>query len=94
MKKNDGEEVEEDKFTCRVCGKETGVDEGDDMILICDKCAEKYDVDKIWNDFDNEKILEENLKLFDLAPYALNKAPKKNSGKKSSGKKSRERKIK
>ena len=60
MKEDDGEEVEEDKFTCRVCGKETGVDESDHMILICDKCAEKYDVDKIWTDFDNDKILEEN----------------------------------
>jgi len=35
------------------------VDEGNDMILLCDNCSEKYNMDKVWDDFDAEKIPEE-----------------------------------
>jgi len=70
----DDDEQDEDEpeyFTCRVCKEQTDIDEGDDMILLCDKCAERYDIDKLWNDFDHELILEENLKTFDLNKYLL-----------------------
>lgn len=74
----DDEPEEEEKFKCRVCNKMTTVDEGDDMILLCDNCSEKYNIDKIWDDFDAEKIPEEKLKSFDLTPYLLKpKAGKK-----------------
>jgi CRISPR/Cas system-associated protein Cas10 (large subunit of type III CRISPR-Cas system) len=69
--------IEEEKFTCRVCKKTVNADEGDDMIIICDSCAEGYDIDKIWDDFDREKILEEKLQTFDLTPYELKKKAKK-----------------
>lgn len=69
------EEFEEGKFVCRLCNKETTLGEGDDMIMLCDNCTEKYQInmDKVWEDFDNEKILEENLKKFDLTPYMKKK---------------------
>ena len=73
----DDDEFEESSFKCRSCGKDTLFGEGDDMILLCDDCLEKYDEDKIWDDFDNEKILEENLKSFNLTPYLLKKGKKK-----------------
>ena len=80
----DEEEFEEEKFICRVCNKPTTLGEGDDMILLCDLCTEKFqiNVDKIWDDYDAEKILEENLKKFDLTPYMKKKpgASKKTTG--------------
>ncbi len=69
------EELKDGSFVCRVCNKETTMGEGDDMILLCDNCQDKYDIniDKIWEDFDAEKILEENLKKFDITPYMKKK---------------------
>lgn len=69
--------IPEETFVCRVCKKNITADQGDDMIAICDDCASGYDVDKIWEDFDKEKILEENLKKFNLEPYMLKKKAKK-----------------
>jgi len=72
------DDFEEEKFTCRVCKKQVTVDEGEDNFALCDNCAKNFDVEKIWADFDNEKILEENLKTFDLEKYRLKpKEPKK-----------------
>lgn len=59
----------EEKFKCRVCGKETTVDNGDDLVLICDNCQEKYNMDKLWNDFDAGRISEDQLKTVDLTKY-------------------------
>jgi hypothetical protein len=68
--------LDEETFVCRVCHKNTNADEGDDLITICDNCADNFDIDKIWADFDNEKILEENLKSFNLDPYRIQKKTK------------------
>lgn len=72
----DGEDAEEVReyfneptFECRVCNKECTVDSGDDYILICDECAENYNMDKMWNDFDTGKLTEEQLKSVDLEKY-------------------------
>jgi hypothetical protein len=77
------DDFEEGRFVCRVCNKETTLGEGDDMILVCDNCADKYDIDidKIWAAYDAEKILDEQLKTFDLTPY-MKKKP--GAGKKTS----------
>ncbi len=71
------DELDDEYFTCRVCKKQTAMGDGDDLIMLCDDCSENYDIDKIWEDFDDEKILEENLTKFDLSQYILKKAPKK-----------------
>ncbi|QEE18088.1 hypothetical protein DSAG12_03926 [Promethearchaeum syntrophicum] len=73
------EEFVENKFICRDCKKTVEYGEGDDMILLCDDCLELYNQDKIWKDFDKEKIKEEDLKTFELAPY-LNPKGKKKKG--------------
>ncbi|MHA1338533.1 MAG: hypothetical protein ACTSRZ_02905 [Promethearchaeota archaeon] len=65
------DELEEIKFKCRVCGKEVTLEDGDDYLLLCDECAENYDVDKIWDDFDAGKIEEEELSKIDLEKYKL-----------------------
>ena len=82
------DDFEEGSFTCRLCKKDTTLGEGDDMILVCDDCVDKYEinVDKIWEDYDNEKILEEKLASFDLEPYMKKKAAKKATAKKTGGK--------
>jgi hypothetical protein len=47
---------EEEQFTCRVCKKVVDVDEGDDLIDVCDNCAAQYDIGKLWDDYDSGKI--------------------------------------
>ena len=42
---------------------------GDDYVLICDKCAEDFNMDQLWSDFDTEKLKEEELKTVDLELY-------------------------
>ena len=87
----DSEEEEEDddfeegSFTCRLCKKTTTLGEGDDLILVCDDCVDKNElnIDKIWEDYDHEKILEEKLASFDLEPYMKKNAAKKATAKKT-----------
>ncbi|MHA1727728.1 MAG: hypothetical protein ACTSWY_03235 [Promethearchaeota archaeon] len=68
----DDEEYDEDEvFKCRVCKKEFSLDDGDDFVLICDDCSEKYNMDQIWNDYDSGKIPEEEIETFDLKKYLL-----------------------
>ncbi len=78
------EEVEEEfvekTFKCRDCGETIEFGNGDDMIHLCDDCLELYKEDKIWKDFDNGKIKEDDLQSFDLTPY-LNPKGKKKKGK-------------
>lgn len=40
--------MEEDKFFCIDCGRETEPLD----IPLCPKCAEKYDLKRLWNDHD------------------------------------------
>jgi len=56
-------------FKCRVCGKNFTYIDGDDYILVCDDCAENYNMDQIWGDYDTGKIREEDLTKFDLKKY-------------------------
>lgn len=72
------DEFEEDTFTCRDCHQKTEYGEGDDMLLLCDNCIDNYNIDKIWDEFDDGKIDEEELATIDLSKYAL----KKKKGKK------------
>ena len=67
------DEFEEDSFTCRECKGTAVLGEGDDMLLLCEDCMEKYDTDKLWEDFDDGKIDEEDLPTIDLAKYAFKK---------------------
>ncbi len=73
---------EEEKFTCRVCKKTVDADEGDDLINVCDNCAAGYDLDKLWDEYDDGKISDAELKTVDLAKYISKKAPKKAAKKK------------
>ena len=69
---DEDEELEEDEeFECRVCRKTFTHEELDDNLMICDICAEKYNVEKIWNDFESDKIPEDELTTFDLSKYKL-----------------------
>lgn len=72
----DDDEFEEETFTCRICGAEAFIGDGDDMLLLCDKCYDKYDVDKIWEDFDDGKIEEDELTTIDLSKYLIKKGKK------------------
>jgi hypothetical protein len=63
------EEVEE--FQCRVCGKDCTHENGDDYVLLCDDCAENYNMDKLWADWEEDKITEEELKTVDLNKYKI-----------------------
>ena len=85
------DEFEEDTFTCRLCGKETELGDGDDHILVCDHCAESYDLDRFWKDFDDDKITEEELKTIDLSPYLDAKKAAKKAAKKGAKKLLRKR---
>ncbi len=73
---------EEEKFKCRVCGKTVDADEGDDLINVCDNCAAGYDLDKLWDEYDDGKISDAELKTVDLSKYIMKKAPKKAAKKK------------
>lgn len=64
-------EAEGESFKCRNCGKQFRLGEGDDLIRLCESCETKFDVDRIWDDYDEEKISEEELDKFDLEPYRL-----------------------
>ncbi|MBD3353588.1 MAG: hypothetical protein GF364_19045 [Candidatus Lokiarchaeota archaeon] len=61
----------EEPFKCRVCGKEVTVEDGDDYVKICDECAENYNMDKLWNDYDVGKLTDEDLAKVDLEKYRL-----------------------
>ena len=68
---SDLEEFKEEEFNCRVCGNLVDGTLGDDLIQLCDECAENYNVDKIWSEFDKEIIEEDELKNLDLKKYLL-----------------------
>lgn len=65
----DFEDEDDEVYQCRVCGREFTYRDGDDYILICDDCAENYNMDQIWSDFDSDKLKEEDLKTVDLKKY-------------------------
>ena len=62
-------EYEEDLHICRVCRKEFDFTSGDDFVMICDQCAENYNLDQIWTDFDTGKILEDEIQDLELKDY-------------------------
>ena len=68
---SDLEEFKEEEFNCRVCGNLVDGTLGDDLIQLCDECAENYNVDKIWSEFDKGIIEEDELKNLDLKKYLL-----------------------
>jgi rubredoxin len=67
----DDSELDEEKFKCKVCGEVFDGTEGDDLILLCDGCAENYNVDKIWSEYDKDIITDDDLKNLDLKKYLL-----------------------
>ena len=67
----DEELQEEEEYICRVCKKEFTHDDGDDNLMICDPCAEKYDIEKIWDDYEADKITLPELTKIDLSKYKL-----------------------
>lgn len=75
----DGNEIEDDDdfedefFNCRDCKKRTEMGDGDDVLLLCDKCLKKYDEEKIWEDFEADIIEEEELSTVDLKKYLIKK---------------------
>ena len=68
---SESEEFKEEEFKCRVCGNLVDGTLGDDLIQLCDECAENYNVDKIWSEFDKGIIEEDELKNLDLKKYLL-----------------------
>ena len=65
----DFEDEDDEIFECRICGAEFTYLDGDDYILLCDQCAEDYNMDQIWADFDIGKLKEADLKTVDLNQY-------------------------
>lgn len=65
------EEFKEEEFKCRVCGGVFDNTLGDDLIQLCDECAENYNIDKIWSEYDKGIIKEDELKNLDLKKYLL-----------------------
>lgn len=78
---DDEEDFEEEPFTCRMCNKQTLIGDGDDIVAVCDTCLQFLDEDKIWDDYDNGVIADEELKTFDFMKY-LSKLGKKKYAKK------------
>ncbi|HMF31630.1 MAG TPA: hypothetical protein VKK79_09460 [Candidatus Lokiarchaeia archaeon] len=74
------DEDEDDTFTCRLCGKTIDVGDGEETFALCDRCAKDFDVDKMWDDFDNEIITGSNAKTVSLDKYRLRKGPPKSRG--------------
>jgi cobalamin biosynthesis protein CobT len=70
-------EDEDDTFTCRLCGKTIDVGDGEETFALCDHCAKDYDIDKMWDDFDNEIITGSNARTVSLDKYRLRKGPQK-----------------
>ena len=68
---SESEEFKEEEFNCRACSKVVDGTLGDDLIQLCDECAENYNVDKIWSEFDQGTIEEDDLKNLDLKKYLL-----------------------
>lgn len=56
---------------CRVCGYGFDDTTGQPILLICDNCAKDLDLDKIWQDINNNLISEEEMDSFDLEKYKL-----------------------
>ena len=61
----------DESFICRVCGNEYDFALGDVFILICDYCAQDYDIVQIWEDFERKNLSEEELRDIDLEEYRL-----------------------
>ncbi len=68
---------EEDTFICRLCKKNVDVGDGEETFALCDRCARDYDIDKMWEDFDDEKISEHQAKTINLDRYRKRKGPPK-----------------
>ncbi len=68
---------EEDTFVCRLCGKTTDVGDGEETFALCDRCARDYDLDKMWDDLDDEVISEHQAKTMNLDKYRKRKGPPK-----------------
>lgn len=73
---SEGDE-EEDTFTCRLCGKTVDVGDGEETFALCDHCARDYDIDKMWDDLDDEVISEHQAKTVSLDRYRKRKGPPK-----------------
>ncbi len=72
-----GGDEEEDTFQCRLCGKTTDVGDGEETFALCDRCARDYDLDKMWDDLDDEVISEHQAKTMNLDRYRKRKGPPK-----------------
>ena len=68
---DDEPEFVEKIFVCRMCKEKTELGEGDDHLIICLKCEDKYSkaVEKVWDNYDAGKITDEELKTVDLKTY-------------------------
>lgn len=56
---------------CRVCGYGFDDTTGQPILLICDNCSKDFNIDKIWEDINNNLISEEEMESFDLEKYKL-----------------------
>ncbi len=70
-------EEEEDTFVCRICKKNVDVGDGEETFALCDRCARDFDIDKMWEDFDDEVISEHQAKTINLDRYRKRKGPPK-----------------
>ena len=68
---------EDDTFVCRLCKKTVDVGDGEETFALCDRCARDYDLDKMWDDLDNEVISEHQAKTMNLDRYRKRKSPPK-----------------
>jgi rubredoxin len=63
--------TQENVFTCRVCGYGFDDTTGQPILSLCDICAKDFDVEKIWEDINNNRISEEEINSFDIEKYKI-----------------------
>ncbi len=68
---------DDDTFVCRICKKTVDVGDGEETFALCDRCARDYDLDKMWDDLDDEVISEHQAKTMNLDRYRKRKGPPK-----------------
>jgi hypothetical protein len=73
---DEGDE-EDDTFICRICKKTVDVGDGEETFALCDRCARDYDIDKMWDDLDDEVISEHQAKTINLDRYRKRRGPPK-----------------